>query len=358
MEQQAKELLRKAREVRSRACVTITLNTHRTRPDSLQDPIRLKDLLRTAQARLEKEHGSAIAAAVMARLNALASDIDHAHNKDSLVLFASEDFAGRARLSVPVIERITLDEVFATRDLFRALHEETAYYVLLLNRGQARLFQALKGKLEEEAANGFPLSNNVSGADAVKQLGDREAGVVKEFFNRVDKALLQVVHAQPLPVVLAAERRNVDYYRAVADRPEFLKAAFKPSREDLSPPLLIAEAWEAFAPMVKQQQQERVAELEKAVSAGRLFSDLNDIWRNLQAGRGGTLFVKQGLFRPAMITEAGIEELPREMREKPGAMDDIIDEMIDINLAVGGDAVFISGNALDRFNGLALATRY
>jgi len=334
------------------------MNTHRTRPDSLQDPIRLKGLLKQTEVRLNKEHGPKLAKSIMDKLHVLADGIDHAHNKDGLVLFASEGFSDKVRLPIPVIERITVDAAFATRDLFRALHHETEYYVLLLNRSQARLFHAFNGKVEAEITDGFPMANNVAGADAVRQLGDREPEVVQEFFNRVDKALVQVINAQPLPVVLASERRNVDHYRTVADKQEFLKAEFKPSREDLTPLHLVEEAWEVFAPMVKERYASQVNALDRAVSAGRLFSDHNDIWRALETGKGGTLFVKQGLFQPALLTDAGITLLPEEKREKAVALDDVIDEMIDRNLAIGGDAVFVSGPELDRFNGLALVARY
>lgn len=54
--------------------------------------------------------------------------------------------------------------------------------------------------------------------------------------------------------------------------------------------------------------------------------DHNDIWRSVQTGKGGTLFVKQGSFQPALLTNAGITLLPEEKREKAGAVDDIIDD--------------------------------
>lgn len=37
-------LLQKVRNIYQEGCVTITLNTHRTRPDNEKDPINLKNL--------------------------------------------------------------------------------------------------------------------------------------------------------------------------------------------------------------------------------------------------------------------------------------------------------------------------
>ena len=359
MKQKTTEVLRKAKAVRQEGCVTITMNTHRTRPDSLKDPILLKDLLRTTESRLTKDHGPKLAKAIMDKLNAMAEGIDHEHNKESLILFANTDFAAYVKLSVPVTDRITVDDTFATRDIFRALHQEAEYYVLWLNKSEARLFHAFKGKVEEEIRGEFPFRNSVAGSDAAKIVDNRDYTVlVEEFFNRVDKALVKVLNEQPLPVVLATDSRNVDHYNRIADKKEFLKSSFNPTHDDLTPHHLIEEAWKAYAPVVESQYNNRTDALEKAVSTGRLVTDHNDIWRALQEGKGGTIFVKQGLFQPAMLNDGHIELLPDSDREKKGAVDDIIDEMIEQNKAFGGDSVFVSSDELDRFNGLALVTRY
>ncbi len=211
----------------------------------------------------------------------------------------------------------------------------------------------------EEIKGDFPVHNTVAGPDAAKQVMDRDWNVlVKEYFNQVDKALVKVLNERPLPVVLATEARNADHYRKVADRKEFLSESFSPSQQDLSPLHLVEEAWKAYAPAVKATYDQRAEVLEKAASAGKLFSDHNDIWRAIQEGKGETLFVREGLFQPAMLNNGQVELLPADERERRGAVDDIIDEMIERNKAFGGDAVFVSGDDLDRYDGLALVTRY
>lgn len=359
MNQRTKEILKKAARIHAEACVTVTMNTHRTHPDNRKDPILLKELLKQAETRLSAEHGAQVAQATMAKLNPMAEAIDHEHNKESLILFANADFAEHVKLPVPVTDRVTVDDTFATRDVFRALHEEAQYYVLWLNKNEARLFLAFKGREDEEVKGDFPVKNSVAGSDAAKLVFNRDFTVlVEEFFNRVDKALVKVINEQPLPVVLATDGRNVDHYRRIADKKEFLKASFNPTHDDLTPHHLIAEAWRAYEPVVKSQYDNRTDALEKAVSAGKLVTDHNDIWRALQEGRGETIFVRSGLYQPAMLNNGHIELLPDAEREKKGAVDDIIDEMIEKVKAVGGDSVFVNGDVLDRFNGLALVTRY
>ena len=359
MNRKTKDALTRAAQIHQKGCVTISLNTHRTGPDYLKDAILLKNLLKQAGLRLTSELGVKVAQATMAKLEAMAEGIDHAHNMESLVLFANTEFSGHVKLPIAVTDRVTIDHTFATRDLFRALHQKTEYYVLALSRDQARLFEAFNGNIVEELKGDFPVLNDVAGSDAAKQVMDRDWNtLVKEYFNQVDKALVKVLNEHPLPVVLATEARNVDHYRKVADKKEFIAASFNPSRQNLTPLHLVEEAWNAYAPVVKAKYDQRSQALEKAASAGKLFSDHNDIWKAIQEGTGETLFVREGLFQPAVLNNGHVELLPAEEREKRGAVDDIIDEMIERNRASGGDAVFVSGKDLDPYNGLALVTRY
>ncbi len=359
MEKSARERLQEASAIRGEACVTITMNTHRTGPDYLKDPILLKNLLRDAEHRLKDEHGDKVAALVMGKLNQLAEGIDHSHNLESMVLFANKEVSGLAKLPVAVTDRVSLDDHFVTRDVLRALQRGTRYHVLWLNRHEARLIQAFNGLVEQETRGDFPIKNNVAATDSAKQVADRNFGqLVEEYFNRVDKALVKVLNANPLPVVLATEARNVDHYRNVADKKEFLAANFNPSREDLTPLHLVEEAWKAYAPVAKQRYDAQVQKLGTAISAGKLLTDPSEIWRAIGEGRGDTLFVKEGFFQPAVVQENGLQLLPQSEREQPGAVDDIINEMIQRNQLQGGNTVFVSGNELEQYNGLALAARY
>lgn len=99
-------------------------------------------------------------------------------------------------------------------------------------------------------------------------------------------------------------------------------------------------------------------ELSGALGTGKLVTDYQDIWDAVQDGKGKTLFIKQGYFQPARLENGTIELVPVEQADQTDVVDDIIDEMIELNLRNGGDAVFLSDTELDRFNGLALTTRY
>ena len=69
--------LHELQDVRTYPCLTITLPTHRTRPDNKQDPIRVKNLVTEGTNRLLGEFPKREVAPLLDRLNALVDAIDY-----------------------------------------------------------------------------------------------------------------------------------------------------------------------------------------------------------------------------------------------------------------------------------------
>lgn len=358
------ELLEKARRASGEGCVTITMNTHRTLPENQQDPIMLKKLLKEAVERLGGETDGATAKKTAENLYRAASGIDFWNNLDSLVLFANADFAGSVRLPITVADRVTVDDRFATKDLIRALQQEFSYYILILSRNEARLIEAFNDRLVGERGGAFPMNNPLYTSDPVK-LTNRHGqdDLTAEFFNNVDKALWETIKDDIKPVILATERRNYDYYMHIADRPELVIGTVTRNGEDEPPHRTVADAWREASGILRNNTLARLPELDAALGAGVLVWGYSDIWNALADGRGRTLFVRKGLHLPARIVrnpDASWSILPAGAGDAAlaGITDDAVDDMVGMALEDGGDVVFIDGAQLDRWNGIALITRY
>ena len=107
--------------------VTITLPTYRTSPDNDKDPIRLKNLVSEAVARLEEEFGKRETADIAAAIHRLADEVDHEHNLDGLVIFASAEYSESFKLPFRVPERVSIEDNFVTRDLVYAMNRSPLY---------------------------------------------------------------------------------------------------------------------------------------------------------------------------------------------------------------------------------------
>ncbi|HLV53852.1 MAG TPA: hypothetical protein VKY29_07520 [Cryomorphaceae bacterium] len=342
-------------------CVTIILNTHRAGHDNKMDPIQFKNLIREAESRLREELDKQSADRLVEKLEKMAAEIDHTYNLDSLILFANEDIAEFYRLAIPVVDRVVIDRTFATRDLIRAIHQESNYHVLILTRSRAHLVEALNDGVMAEAGPPFPMdnpymeeANRMNQPDAIKQ-----TTLLKEFFNNVDKEVNKVRTDRRIPILVCATDENFHAYMEVADdKRGFYDTNLNRDGSDDNVRKIVADAWELVREFRKKTMRSRADELKRAVGANRFLSDTNDIWRSIQEGRVETIFIERGRFQPAVIENGLIRYVSEDRREDPGVVDDIYDEMIEENLRFGGDVVFLPKGELDKFNGLGATTRY
>lgn len=353
------QLFKKVKEIRSEGCVSIILNTHRTKPDNQKDAITLKNLIKKTEERLLNDYDKRFASFIIKKLKNLANTINHNFNLESLVLFVNADFAEYTRIPIEVEDRVIIDNTFATRDLVRAMHQATGYYVLVLSRQNARLIEAYNDKVVQEFKGNFPLKNTLYTKDKIKlSTAKGQDNLIEEFFNKVDKLVLKSIKNNPLPIILATEIRNFSHYQKIADKKDLIVGHVSWNRDDEKPYNIILDAWKVVQANVKEKHADRIVELGKAVSLGRYLSDYNEIWNVLQQGRGQTLFGKNDFFQSALLIDNKILLNTNFGNNQKGIVDDIIDEMIELNISFGGDTVFLEGNELEQFQNLALITRY
>jgi len=353
-------LVRKVKNIHAEACVSIILNTHRTHPDNEKDPILLNNLVKEAKDRLHADYEKRFVWPIEEQLDKLVESIDHNFNLDSLVIFVNAEFAEYTRLSTPVVDRVVIDNTFATRDIIRSSHEEGAYYILQLSNEQARLIEAYTDRLQKEFVGEFPLKNNLRAKNAEEATHSRGSdNISSEFFNQVDKAYQDAIKDNPLPLIVVTESRNYDDYRSVADSKELLLGNINRMPDEESAAKIVAAAWPEVQERIQEKNAERIEELKIAESQNMFLTDYNEIWRALNEGRGNTLFVKKGFYQSAIIEDDNsLTLVDEDQTTAKGVVDDIIDEMIELNMSMGGDVVFIKNDDLEDYQNLSLVTRY
>lgn len=353
-------LLNKLRNAQGGVCLSVLLNTHRTRPESLKDVIHLKNLIAEAEKRLSREFDKDIYLPIIRQLDNLLEDLDHNYNLESMALFASQDLAEMVRLPVPVSDRVVIGVRFATRDIIRALSTQSTYYVLVFSRRHARLIEAFNDKVVSEIANDdFPMTNPVIETDPlILTMAQGQNHIMEKFFIEVDKALTNVTNEKALPVMLSTEKSNADHFMKVARKKERFIGHINMNRDEDPAHHIVTEAWEKVQEFLKVQNMSRIDDLKKAVSSGQFFSDYNDIWRAIEEGRGRTLFVKKGLIRPAILKNGQIRLVDESVPTEDEMVEDIIDVMIARMMEKGGETIFIEGDELAEFQDLAMTARY
>lgn len=353
--------LKQLKNLVSENSVTIILNTHRTFPDNKQDAIVLKNLVKEAENRLLADFSKREVESQINKLNTLADSIDHSHNLESLILFVNRDIAEFVRLPIAVEDRVVIDNTFATRDLIRGLHRQANYYVLVLSKDEARFIEASDDKVVREFGHPFPFKNELAQTPYKAEPSDasRLRNLTAEFFNQVDKVVNEARKDNPLPVLIVSDEQNYHEYLKVADQPKTIFETFlSRSRQTEKDYDIVSDAWEVIKKHNIGKNNKRKEELQKAVSSNKFVSDTNEIYQAIKKGRIQTLFIEQGLFQPAVIENNEIIYVSENQRSDRDVIDDIYDELIEMNMAFGGDVVFLPKGELTKFNGFAGITRY
>jgi hypothetical protein len=354
--------LKELKKINSENCVTLVLNTHRTAPDNQKDVILLKNLIKETEERLLQETDKKSAQSIVEHLSKLESEIDHNHNLESLMLFVNVEkgVSEFMRLPVAVTDRVIIGDTFATRDLLRAIHLNSNYYVLVLSQQKVRLIQAFNDEAIKEFTSPFPIENTELYTTGIENSNaSRQTSLLAEFFNRIDKEVNKIRKVSPLPVMICSEDGSFHDYLKIADEKHSIyEMHLNGNRLEEKAAAIVKEAWPILKEHVVSKNNARKSELDEAVGTGRFLSDVNDIYQAINEGRIQTLFVQQGLFQPAVMDKDFIQLLVDKDEKQAGMIDDIFDELIEFNLNHGGDAVFLPAGTLDEFNGFGAITRY
>src|SRR5262245_14633850 len=355
--------LRELQDVHTYPCLTITLPTHRTRPDNKQDPVRVKNLVTEGTNRLLGEFSKREVTPLLDRLDALVAAIDYEYTLDGLVLAVNRDMAREYVLPFTLNERVVVDDTFFTRDLVHAFNRTQRYWVLSLSEQPTRLFAATREDLEEITTGGFPMRHTGPGGDTALPGGhgvnrsayrdDRH----RQFFREVDKAFGAFNAEDPLPLALAGVDRYSAFLQEVSAVDDII-ATLRGNFDQLSAHDLGRRIWPAVSEGFTARRREVLQQLEVAVGLRRAASTLAEVWHLAGLGRGKVLVVEEGYHRPARVTGHGQLDLNVDDPTAPDVMDDAVDEVITTVLAKGGQVVFVENGELAQHDRIALILRY
>jgi len=355
--------LHELQDVHTYPCLTITLPTHRTRPDNKQDPIRVKNLVTEGTNRLLGEFSKREVAPLIDRLTALVAAIDYEHTLDGLVLTVNRDMAREYVLPFTLGERVVVDETFFTRDLVHAFNRARRYWVLSLSEQSTRLYAATRDDLEEITTGGFPVRHTGPGGDAALPGGvgvntsayrdDRH----RQFFRDVDNALRAFMAEDPLPLALAGVDRYLAFFREVSGADEII-ATLRGNVDHLSAHDLGQRIWPSVREGFTAHRREVLQHLDTAMGLRRAASTLGEVWHLAGLGRGKVLVVEEGYHQPARTNQWGHLDLNIDDPTAPDVMDDAVDETITMVLDKGGQVVFVEDGELALHDRIAMILRY
>lgn len=356
-----KETLQLLGAERSTPCVSISMNTHRSRPNTEQDKILLKNLLKEAHDRVSKEYDKKSVASLLKKIDSVKEKIDIDANLDSLHIFLSNDTEEVVKSPWKASNnRVNIANQFAIRPLIKAYNRSEPYLIMILSQNKVTLFEAVNDEVIQEVKNvDFPFTENIPATLYPEKLGDAKYvdDLTRNFFNEIDKSLVRVHQATDLKCVVVTTEDNYNKLMQVADKPTVYHGFVSVNTHKLAPNQVVKETWKLLEELQSKRRSESIEEVKQAISQGNVLTDLQEIYSAAVNGRGDLLVVHQNYKQPVMMNDKDGFDLIDDPAT-PGAIDDITSKIAWEVISKKGRVIFTEQDGLEDLGKIVLKTRY
>jgi hypothetical protein len=272
--------------------ISLYFPTHRAGPETRQDPIRLKNLLRQAREQLE-ELGRDDSKAILKQVEDLLPDTDFwRHLQEGLAILASPEEMKVYKLPFPVPELAVVADDFHLNPLLPLFSQEDHFHLLALNKSRVQLYEGNRYSIRSVEVPGMPtsLAEALQFDDGELQLQQHTSGpkgqaghtifhgqgAEKEvhpdqllrFFRAVNKAVREYLRDSRLPLVLAGVEYFYPIYREANTCPQLVNNGGVPgSTKGLDDDSLHRKAWEVAHPYLRAAQEKALERFETMAKA-------------------------------------------------------------------------------------------
>jgi hypothetical protein len=300
--------------------ISIFMPTFKTVPDTRQNPIRFRNLVKEAERALEEgEIAEADKGRLLEPLINLAGDqMFWMQQSDGLALFRSEDFFAYYRLPVPFEETVTVSDRFSVKPLIPLVSGWEQFYVLAISLHDVKLFRctrytAMKIPIEnapqslEEAlqyddfeeqlqfhtgtprgAGKRPAIYHGQGAAADER---RRKAEILRFFQQVDRGLRDVLKEEQAPMVLAGVEYLLPIYREANSYNYLMEHGIPGNPDHAATEDLRDQAWAIAEPLFSEDRNAAITRYERLSGTERVSAELEKIIPAAHFARVDTLFV-------------------------------------------------------------------
>lgn len=364
-------------------CVSLYQPTHRSWPDTQQDPIRFRNLLRSAEASLATLGGDH--AALLAPLHALAEDEAFwRHRTDGLAIFAAPGRLETYELQRAVPERVIVADSFHVKPLHRIVQSAERFMVLALDRTQARLYEGDRDALAEVPITAFPTTLTEALGDQVTEehvygsvpvggagrmqgqgsighgQGQRKDEIdvdTERFFRIVARGVLDT-YSRPtgLPLILCALAEHHTPFREIIHNPQLLETgiAHNPATYDLDG--LRAAAWAVLEPHFVARLEAHVERFGTARAHALGADEPDEVALAALGGRVQLLLVEAERVLPGRIDRGTGRIVAGDLADPH--VDDVLDDLAELVLDMGGDVVVVPAARMPVPTGVAATYRF
>ncbi len=301
--------------------ISIYMPMHPSGEAGMQDPIRLKNLVTQAAARLEAQ---CLRTPDIQAFLAPAAELSDAEDfwrfrgRGLAILLKPGQFRA-IRLPVAVPESLTVGPRLNIKPLVAAVDRGERFLLLALNQNRARLWEVTRDAITAVTAQGLPANMRealaIDSADRGEQIhagmrgslgkqaaifhgqgGEKDTAKsdVKEFFRVIDRALAPVLRDETAPLLLAGVDYLLPIFREITRYPHLAERHLSGNCEQLTSHQLHERAWELMQPYFDRPRRQALDRLRELVGTDKTSLDPAAIVAAAHAGKIEVLLADPG----------------------------------------------------------------
>lgn len=301
--------------------------------ETLQNPIRFKNLLRSAEERLARNDSlrPREREELLKPAQDLAGDgLFWQHQNHGLAMFLAPGLFRYYRTPIRFEELSVVASRFHVKPLLQLLTGDGRFYALALDRKEVKLYEGTRYEIAEIGMGDTPTSfSDVVGHEVEEKHLQWRSGAssggrhgaspaqfhghgggkddikpeLRKFFAVVDRGLRERIAGQEAPVVLAAVEYLLPIYRAAGSCPQIVEEEIRRNPSELSADELRERAWSIVEPRFTRDEEEAATRYRELAGTGRAADTVEEIVPASADGRVEILFVARacqrwGLYDP------------------------------------------------------------
>jgi len=234
------------------------------------------------------------------------------HLSDGLAVFIGEDRFHTYVVPISFEPLVYIGNEFYTRKLHPIFTRENRFFLLALSQSEVRFFEVhkyhiypviiedlvpedLENALEKQKPTVLQ-SHTTGGSDSAVFHGqggrkDQKNDDLKEFFRQVDKGLMEMLHDENEPMVIAAVDYLVPLYKEVSKYNHIVEEHISGNPDDLGPVVLHEKAWKIMQPKFQAKKEESREAFPLQIKNEKASVSVEDIVLAARGGRVETLYV-------------------------------------------------------------------
>ena len=307
--------------------VSIFMPTYHVESELSQNPIRLKNILKTAKEQLQE--AGCKDAEVEQILKPLTSLVESnsfwLDQSDGFAAFLTPEKSRVFRLPVDFEELVVTGRRFHLKPLFPLMAFNNRFYLLALSKNRVRLYQGTHYNISEVESTEIPESimdvlydeeevrsvqhhiANVAGGrhDAMfhgrgvtsDDEDHRAHDEIVRFFRDIDEGVRETLRDEKAPLVLAGVEYYLPLYKEVNGYKHLVDDTIVQGNPDHAKPKeLHSKAWKLLEPQFTKSQTDSLARFEHLANNGQGLGsdDIREVIPGAVFGRVDTLFIEIG----------------------------------------------------------------